>query len=396
MATSMDGQTWNMINNTSFVNEILTNMYSNPKTNTTFFTSYRPALPPTNLSATGKTDTTISISFTAPTTVVTSYTVTAVPTSGTTVTQTFNAPATTYTITGLTVGVQYTISMTSTNALATSNSSSSIIETTVDPHTLNRMSNTSLVVAAYGFKRQSSNTGPTVNIRNGTTNVTSDFYANITGALGTAINATGTSLTTWLGAATGFVTTWYDQSGRNKHLTQATTTSQPSIGSNANGYYAYFNNKTLSTGNVFDTTTVTNAHIVSAIQEVTRVPNVLITLNGNVGDRFWVLAPWGGTGAWTIDFKNDNTDRASSVDSIVSLGSRAVFSGYKSSADNKNGFRVNTGTRFLSPSSSTVSVSNGLQIGSTNSWNSNHYVYGLIVCNAKLGTADETLLESNI
>jgi hypothetical protein len=126
MATSVDGQTWNMINNTSFANEILTNMYSNPKTNTTFFTSYSPALPPTNLSATGKTDTTITISFTAPTSSVTSYTVTAVPTSGTTITQTFNAPATTYTITGLQTLVQYTISMTSTNTLGTSNSSNSI------------------------------------------------------------------------------------------------------------------------------------------------------------------------------------------------------------------------------------------------------------------------------
>jgi hypothetical protein len=136
MATSMDGITWNMMNNTAFTNEILTNMYANPKTNTTFFTSYSLATPPSNLAVTGSTSTTISISFTAPITTVTSYTVTAVPTSGSTVTQTFNAPATTYTITGLQQATTYTISVFTTNINGNSLPSTSVtFSTTLSPPT---------------------------------------------------------------------------------------------------------------------------------------------------------------------------------------------------------------------------------------------------------------------
>jgi hypothetical protein len=127
MATSVDGQTWNMMNNTSFNSvDILTNMYSNPKTNTTFFTCYTLAIPPTNVLGTSSTPNTISISFTAPITAVTTYTVSAVPTSGTTVSQTFNAPATTYTITGLQQLTTYTISVFSTNISGNSSPSTSI------------------------------------------------------------------------------------------------------------------------------------------------------------------------------------------------------------------------------------------------------------------------------
>ena len=71
-------------------------------------------------------------------------------------------------------------------------------------------------------------TGPVMNIRNGTTNATADFYADISGNLGTAYLATGTSLTTWLaGAANAFVATWYDQTGNGNNATQTTTTLQP-------------------------------------------------------------------------------------------------------------------------------------------------------------------------
>jgi hypothetical protein len=127
MTTSVDGVTWNMINNTSFTNEYLLNMYLNPNTNITFFTTYTFASPPTNLISTTSTDTTATISFTPPVTAVISYTITAVPTSGTSVSQTFSAPATSYTITGLQSGIPYTISMISTNILGNSPSSSSIV-----------------------------------------------------------------------------------------------------------------------------------------------------------------------------------------------------------------------------------------------------------------------------
>jgi hypothetical protein len=40
IGTSSDGITWNMTNNNSFTNEVLTKIYSNPKTNTTLITSF--------------------------------------------------------------------------------------------------------------------------------------------------------------------------------------------------------------------------------------------------------------------------------------------------------------------------------------------------------------------
>jgi len=80
---------------------------------------------PSGLAAGTATTTTIPISWTASNdTSITSYSVTAVPTSGTTVTQTFSAPATTYTITGLVTSTTYTISLTAINVAGTSSSTS--------------------------------------------------------------------------------------------------------------------------------------------------------------------------------------------------------------------------------------------------------------------------------
>jgi hypothetical protein len=55
-----------------------------------------------------------------------------------------------------------------------------------------------------------------------------DFYADRLGNLLTA-PVTGQSLANWLGGATGYVRTWYDQSGRGNHATQGTAANQPII-----------------------------------------------------------------------------------------------------------------------------------------------------------------------
>ena len=57
---------------------------------------------------------------------------------------------------------------------------------------------------------------------------TQDFYADRLGNLLTA-PVVGQSLANWLGGATGYVTTWYDQSGRGNNATQATAANQPII-----------------------------------------------------------------------------------------------------------------------------------------------------------------------
>jgi hypothetical protein len=52
------------------------------------------------------------------------------------------------------------------------------------------------------------------------------FYSTTTGVL---TSDTGISIATFLSGSTGFVDTWYDQSGKNNHATQTTTRLQPII-----------------------------------------------------------------------------------------------------------------------------------------------------------------------
>lgn len=72
-----------------------------------------------------------------------------------------------------------------------------------------------------------------------------DFYADRLGNLLTA-PVTGQTLADWLGGATGYVTTWYDQSGKGNHATQATTANQPIIqrATKGPGYSCLFNGST--------------------------------------------------------------------------------------------------------------------------------------------------------
>jgi hypothetical protein len=67
--------------------------------------------------------------------------------------------------------------------------------------------------------------GSIINLRRSTDNATSDFVTDANNNLVTSPG--GTSLTSWLGAGTANVVTWYDQSGNGLNLTQATTGLQP-------------------------------------------------------------------------------------------------------------------------------------------------------------------------
>jgi hypothetical protein len=63
-------------------------------------------------------------------------------------------------------------------------------------------------------------TGPVVRVRRSSDNTEQDF---------TATQVTDGSLATFCGAGNGFVRTWYDQSGNDYHMVQATTTAQPLV-----------------------------------------------------------------------------------------------------------------------------------------------------------------------
>jgi hypothetical protein len=94
---------------------------------------------------------------------------------------------------------------------------------------------TSSAVGAFSLRAVNGTSARAVQVRNGTTSATQDFYADRLGNLLTA-PVTGTPLATWLAGATGYVTTWYDQSGAGNHATQATAANQPIINMTTSPY----------------------------------------------------------------------------------------------------------------------------------------------------------------
>lgn len=86
----------------------------------------------------------------------------------------------------------------------------------------------SAATAVYSLKSLSSKyTGPVVRVRRSTDNVEQDFYSSMAGALVSTSN--GSSYSNWLGTATGYVTTWYDQSGQCVNAVQTNTSYQPTL-----------------------------------------------------------------------------------------------------------------------------------------------------------------------
>ena len=78
------------------------------------------------------------------------------------------------------------------------------------------------IAAAYGMRRlRSAYIGSLLRLRRGSDNVESDFGALSNGDLDAA------AIATWLGAASGYVTTWYDQSGNGYNAVQTTAANQP-------------------------------------------------------------------------------------------------------------------------------------------------------------------------
>jgi hypothetical protein len=84
-----------------------------------------------------------------------------------------------------------------------------------------------------------SGTAKAVQVRRSSDSATQDFYADRLGNLLTA-PVTGQTLASWLGSATGNVTTWYDQSGSNNFV-QTATSKQPRIVLNSGKWTLFFN-----------------------------------------------------------------------------------------------------------------------------------------------------------
>ena len=83
-------------------------------------------------------------------------------------------------------------------------------------------------VGAFSLRAVNGTSTKAVNVRNGTTSATQDFYADRLGNLLT-VPITGQTLAAWLNGATGYIATWYDQSSAANHATQTTAANQPAI-----------------------------------------------------------------------------------------------------------------------------------------------------------------------
>jgi hypothetical protein len=87
---------------------------------------------------------------------------------------------------------------------------------------------TSSAVGAFSLRAVNGITARAVNVRNGTTSATQDFYADERGNLLTA-PVVGQTLANWLGGATGYVTTWYNQIQPGQDVSATVAANQPTI-----------------------------------------------------------------------------------------------------------------------------------------------------------------------
>ena len=129
---------------------------------------------------------------------------------------------------------------------------------------------------------------------------TQDFYADRLGNLLTA-PVTGQSLASWLGGATGYVTTWYDQSGQGQHMAQSTASLQPIISLATSPPSILFTGNGTTSGQYFQNTIPFTFNFGTNYQYTLRAV-VNNTVGGVLVYKGKQGAPWNGTGekAWYL------------------------------------------------------------------------------------------------
>jgi hypothetical protein len=251
-------------------------------------------------------------------------------------------------------------------------------------------------IGIYAFKLCfATYNGPVVNIRRASDNTTSDFYSNSTGTIGTNIYGRGISLSSWLTSTTGYVTKWYDQSGKGNHMTQTTAASQPQIIINDPDGICVYLTTVVSGGQlttpltgVWPASSTTSYHIhdVSKVITIPSGGNELISLIGGNPPR--IHHPWSDG---QIYF--DSPDRIN-TSTAITTNKKIKYNFCKSAATGKLTL-VADGTVYqgaISTASTTVSgISLNTQFGG-----SNHYMYEISVYNIDLyGKSDQTLLDAS-
>ena len=180
-----------------------------------------------------------------------------------------------------------------------------------------------LPAAAYSLRRLFGDYGgPQVRVRRSTDNVEADIFMDKDGVIVTIENSTEKNLTTWLGGATAYVTTWYDQSGNGNNVTQATTSKQPK----------------------YDTTNKIE-FIASSQHSLLRTPGVLAA-----GDDTYTFAgafePHA-TGTQVVCEQNSSTSISSQRACVILLSSKIGHNGQSNDAHNIVAYTLNQKNRFV-------------------------------------------------
>lgn len=239
--------------------------------------------------------------------------------------------------------------------------------------------------------------GPIVNVRRSSDNAQSDFYDDSSRILWTGAGGTGITYDAWIGASTGYVTTWYDQSGNGNHATTTTQAQQPSL-DNINKIVSFTTNNGQSRLKLPDGTvpsgdssyTISVMH--GTITGFANLPAPFVGSGTPGGSRNLVVSRHENTTNYKdYWWGNDMTG------GTYAAGNRVTFS-YTSGSGLNRKLYVNSSSAAFSGGSSGVrsstTISNFIAYGDTQNGNYlNGQIYYVCIFNTELSTNDRIIIE---
>jgi len=370
--------------------------FTAPNSSGVLVQSYTVAWTTSPINATNETAAAFNI-LNAPTTATTyNYTITSSGGGGS-VTGSGSVTANPQSVTGVNVSSlpagTLTLSVTVTNGTGTGNAKTN----TVSGAFTGILDSLPATAATYSVRRlRSAYTGPLIRVRRSSDNTEQDIGPTLGGNLNT------TTLTTFCGANSCFVTTWYDQSGNANNATQTTNANQPRI-VNA-GVVETFNSRAginwisaqshhFLTGYVFSLSTAT---ISTVFKPNSLVLAQLFDIRSNGSGN--PLIDCGGTDGFAVRRRNDgntlvltstHTNRNTSAHVTTKTYDGTTISSYLDGGDLRTAtststtalgtFRMGIGTNGLTP---TINFYNG-------------YMGELIYMTSVLSTTDRQTLEGD-
>lgn len=235
---------------------------------------------------------------------------------------------------------------------------------------------------AFSIRRlYTSYTSPIIIVRRSSDSNTVSFYSDNVGNLGTSLNGTGTSLSSWLGGSTGYITQWYDQSGKGNHATQSNTSAQPTVMSTVP--QVYFDGSTYRYINMPDSTFPTGSFSF-IFKHFTVTNGVPIIVDGTVGNMTYFQM---GSNYQCIKFGGTTvtggTYAANNVVSWIFNSSNSVVSLYTN-----NTFISSTGFSHSPPSTPQYINRYGNSNFGTGYW------YTYLIFNTYLGDSDRVIAQN--